>query len=123
VTIPELRIAICELISRIYCACYIGRIDIKIREPECTEPGCGPNVQYNYPIWTRKTYDLALGLAVDDKPFHFVYEGTEEDFLRFAAKAIRDAQFDHLKYFKGYKLDHDPFEEQNNKLPEPGEIA
>lgn len=84
----ELEQAILELIRRIYCKEYIGRI--KVIETFDNNEHLG--------------YRLELGLNKDERPLSIAFEGSEKEFLSFIEKELKTRNLDAVEYFTAIQL-------------------
>ena len=87
-TTKELEQAILELIRNIYCKEYIGRIKVI----ETIDNG------------DHLGYRLELGLNKDERPLSIAGEGSDNEFLQFIEKELRNRGLDSIEYFTAIQL-------------------
>lgn len=79
----KLRNEILALIQKIYCAKYIGTLEV-------------------YRIIPLGVI-VCFGLNCNEKPIYIAAELPDDKFLKYMEKEIRSRRFDFVKYFLGYK--------------------
>lgn len=78
-----------QLIERIYCYKYVGRI--RITELHTAEGGL-------------RGYLIDFGLNRDERPLSIAIDGTAEDCLKYLEKDLRQRRLHYDKYYFGEKL-------------------
>ena len=79
----DIEQAVLDIIERIYCAKYVGKLSVK--------------------QWAHG-YSLTLGLNNTERPIYIMGEGTEEEFLKLVEKELKFMGLDRTKYFFGVKI-------------------
>jgi hypothetical protein len=84
-TIQELEQVILDIISKIYCKKFTGKMEI-------------------IPIGNDLGYTLKLELNKSDKPFSVSIEGSQETFLKQVEEELRLARLNTVEYFEAIQL-------------------
>lgn len=98
-TTEQLKTAILEAISRIYCKRYCGMLEV-VELYDCATSKCCKDDPGNI-----IGYELILGLAVNEKPLRIAVNGSSEDFLKYICKELRTRDLARTEYFRGYQTD------------------
>lgn len=102
-TKKELEQAILELICRIYCKKYIGRLKVE-------------DIFSSFPYEVKHIgYTLKMDLNKDEAPYVLSKEGDEKDFLEFIEKELRNASLVSTDYFTAIQL-YNNYDEYKKKL-------
>lgn len=56
-------------------------------------------------VQDEDSYTLKLDLNQHEAPMYFSYQGTEDKFLEYLSKDLRQRQIDRAKYYKGIMVD------------------
>ena len=96
--IQDIEIAIREIIRRIYCSEYCGRLKVKIIEKCCQTNCCEDEECENY------RFELLIYLNKDERPLSLAFDGNLEDFLKYIAKELRSRRLHYTEYYYGYQV-------------------
>lgn len=92
-TTLDIEQAIRDLIKRIYCREYQGRL--KVYETTYKFPGEEP---------IHVGYRMDLGLNKDEKPLSIACDGTAEEFIEFIENELKSRSLARTKYFTAIQL-------------------
>lgn len=82
-TTQDIEQAIRDIIKDIYCAEYIGRLEVR--------------------QWALG-YTLTIGLNNPERPIYIMGEGNSEDFLKLIKNELRSKRLNYTEYFLGQRL-------------------
>lgn len=103
-TTQTIEIAIREIIRRIYCSDYCGKLKVKLIK-KCSIPNCCEEQECeNY------GFELSIYLNKDERPLSLAFDGNIEQFLKFVTKELRNRYLHYTKYYSGYQV----IKENNN---------
>lgn len=97
-TTQDLELAILEIINRIYCKYYCGKIKVKELFKVCPKQPC------EEPVKTITGYQLILGLNNTERPLIISYEGDVEKFLIHIAKELKVRRLSDTEFYTGYQV-------------------
>lgn len=99
-TIQDIEIAIREIIRRVYCSDYCGRLKVK------TIKKCCPSNNYCEDDVDCEDYgfELLIYLNKDERPLSLAFDGSLENFLIYITKELRSRRLHYTEYYYGYQV-------------------
>ena len=98
-TTQDIEIAIREIIRRVYCSEYCGKLSIEMISKCCKSDCCSESEDCcNY------GFKISIYLNKDEYPLTLAFDGNLEEFLKFICKELKNRKLHYTKYYYGYQV-------------------